>query len=294
MTEGSSAFWGVLGFAIAAAVVLWMARRWGYFRPLSTEQWKPGLLLWHVIAVFFLYFFFNSKKTLQPLAHFLFTLFPQLSQFGLIMWVYLLASIGALAAVTLFWRCLPTGVREPIWRSPQSRQSYGDDLSLALASWCVGFPVVAFTGQFLGLIIQLIYQPSELPDQMAVDLVKVSLDSPPYFLITIFSITILAPLTEEILFRGFLQTFIRKHLGSKHAILVTSLCFALFHFAPQQGLSNITIIGSLFAFALFLGYIYERQASLLAPIALHAIFNAISIFNLYYFMGEVVRGIYRI
>ena len=101
----------------------------------------------------------------------------------------------------------------------------------------------------------------------------------------LFTIILLAPLIEEILFRGFLQTFIRQHLGSRQAIGITSLLFALFHYAPEQGLGNIPIVGSLLVLALFLGFVYEKRGSLLAPITLHACFNSISVLNLYFLGG---------
>ena len=92
------------------------------------------------------------------------------------------------------------------------------------------------------------------------------------------------------LFRGFLQTYIRKHLGPKQAIVITSLCFSFFHYASGQGLGNIMIITSLFVLALFLGFLYEKQGSLLAPMVLHASFNTISVINLYLF-GEFTSGL---
>lgn len=125
----------------------------------------------------------------------------------------------------------------------------------------------------------------QLPDQVAVKFLKMTFEYPLYLLLSVFSIVVLAPLIEETLFRGFLQTFIRQHLGSKQAIWITSACFSFFHYSSEQGLGNIPIIGSLFVLALFLGYLYERQGTLIAPMALHASFNAISVMNIYFFGG---------
>jgi hypothetical protein len=126
-----------------------------------------------------------------------------------------------------------------------------------------------------------------MPDQTAVRFVKMTLEHPPYFLLAALSVSVLAPLIEETLFRGFLQSFIRKHLGSTQAIWITATCFSLFHFSLDQGVGNIPIIGSLFCLALFLGFLYEKQRSLLASITLHATFNTFSILNLY-FLGDVL------
>ena len=85
-----------------------------------------------------------------------------------------------------------------------------------------------------------------------------------------------APLLEEFLFRGLFQTWIKKHLGVKAAILIASLCFALFHVSVAHGVGNLSLVPSLFVFSCFLGFIYERQKSLFASIVLHTTFNLVS------------------
>jgi membrane protease YdiL (CAAX protease family) len=65
-------------------------------------------------------------------------------------------------------------------------------------------------------------------------------------------------------------------LGTKAAILLTSLAFALFHYSGSQEIGNVSLIASLFTFALFLGFIYEKQSSLFASIGLHMTFNLAS------------------
>jgi membrane protease YdiL (CAAX protease family) len=69
----------------------------------------------------------------------------------------------------------------------------------------------------------------------------------------------------------------------KKAIIFSALCFSLFHLAPSQGIGNISLVASLFLFALFLGFIYERQASLFASIGLHMTFNAVSTVRILFF-----------
>ena len=113
---------------------------------------------------------------------------------------------------------------------------------------------------------------------------------PSLFVLTISTIVIFAPVIEELLFRGFLQSFIRQHLGSKQAICITSVLFAFFHYSSEQGIGNLPIIISLFVLSLFIGFIYEKRGSLAAPIALHAIFNAVNVVNLY-FLGGMPGGL---
>jgi membrane protease YdiL (CAAX protease family) len=103
------------------------------------------------------------------------------------------------------------------------------------------------------------------------------MENPVLFPIIVILISIVVPVLEELLFRGCLQSWISQKLGKIKAILITSIVFALFHFSRSQGLSNLELFAALFVLSCYLGYLYERQQSLLAPIALHSIFNAISI-----------------
>ena len=94
----------------------------------------------------------------------------------------------------------------------------------------------------------------------------------------IVSATVLAPLCEEIFFRGLLQSMLRRLLpGPWPAIAVSSAVFAGTHFQTPQN------IPALLALSVVLGYNYERTGRLLPSILIHAIFNAV-------FIAEVMLG----
>lgn len=116
----------------------------------------------------------------------------------------------------------------------------------------------------------------DIQTQAAVLSVERVKENPYAFSLLIFSIIFLVPFVEEVVFRGFFLSLFLKNLSPRGALLATSLLFGLFHYAPSQGLSNITIILSLSVLALFLGALKLRRQSLVAPIALHMTFN---IFN---------------
>ena len=85
------------------------------------------------------------------------------------------------------------------------------------------------------------------------------------------SVLVLAPICEEVFFRGLLQSMLRKYLGGpRRAILVTSLLFALMHHDQPQH------IPALFALGVVLGYNYERHGRVYTPIMIHALFNAVN------------------
>lgn len=169
------------------------------------------------------------------------------------------------------------GFFRKVWKnysSPNTQPIY-KDIALGILTWILSFPVVAALGQILDLFIYLVFGVENY-EQVAVRYLKTTMGSPTQLVFALITILVLAPTIEEFLFRGCLQTFFKRHLGTKSAILLSSLCFALFHFAQSQGIGNISLIASLFAFACFLGFIYERQSSLFASIGLHMTFNLAS------------------
>ena len=81
---------------------------------------------------------------------------------------------------------------------------------------------------------------------------------------------VVAPVAEEIIFRGYFYGVIRCFGGRIPALLTSSLLFAAIHV-------HLPSIPGLFILAVILCFLYERTASLWAPIALHAAFNASTI-----------------
>jgi len=79
-------------------------------------------------------------------------------------------------------------------------------------------------------------------------------------------LVIIAPICEEILFRGTIQPAYQKRTTRTLAVLVPSLLFAFFHFR-LQGLPALLLI------AFLLGYTYWRTQSLTVTIVLHATNN---------------------
>jgi CAAX protease family protein len=157
---------------------------------------------------------------------------------------------------------------------------FSNDFKVAFIGWAVATPFVLFFSQVSDLIISKYFQVENIPDQIAVNYVKMSMGNPLYFLMAFFTIVVLAPITEEILFRGFLQTWLKKHVGIFLSIIFTSIIFTFFHFSTSQKIGNIVVLSALFPLAFFLSFIYEKQKTLICPIFLHAIFNLSSILSL--------------
>jgi membrane protease YdiL (CAAX protease family) len=76
----------------------------------------------------------------------------------------------------------------------------------------------------------------------------------------------LAPLAEEVFFRGLLYPTIKQLGFPKIALWTTSLLFAGMHF-------NLPSFVPLTAFSLLLIWLYEKTNSLWACITAHSVFN---------------------
>lgn len=81
---------------------------------------------------------------------------------------------------------------------------------------------------------------------------------------------VLAPLTEEVIFRGCLYGVARKFAGRWPAIIFTAVVFALIH-------GHLPSLPGLMILAVTLALVYERTGSLWAPIGLHALFNGLTV-----------------
>jgi len=86
-------------------------------------------------------------------------------------------------------------------------------------------------------------------------------------------VTVFAPVMEELLFRGIALPVLARHWGILRAALAVSLAFAFIHF-------HVESIVPLFVISLGFSLVYVLSGSVLAPIVMHAVFNAVNIAGL--------------
>jgi membrane protease YdiL (CAAX protease family) len=147
------------------------------------------------------------------------------------------------------------------------------DLGFAFLDLLAVWPLVLAAMSLTILVSKMYYGPDyRVPQHEALKLIS---QSPPLALeVLLVAVAVgVAPVVEEMLFRGLFQTTLRSYSGRPWlAIGLTALLFATIH-------ADMSHWPSLFALALGLGYAYERSGSLLRPIFMHAMFNAVSIVN---------------
>ncbi len=110
--------------------------------------------------------------------------------------------------------------------------------------------------------------------QDVVDMLATSGSTLVVVVIVAFAITV-APVFEEFVFRGFAYPALKQRWGTWRALALVSAAFAAIHL-------HVPSLGPLFALAVGLGLSYEFTGSLLAPITMHALFNATNVGMLLY------------
>lgn len=88
--------------------------------------------------------------------------------------------------------------------------------------------------------------------------------------LAIVAIVILAPIAEELFFRGVVFNAWLREGGPRFAYLGSAILFAVIH------LSLVAVL-PIFLLGLALAWVYRRTGNLLAPIAMHAVVNGISV-----------------
>jgi membrane protease YdiL (CAAX protease family) len=82
--------------------------------------------------------------------------------------------------------------------------------------------------------------------------------------------TLVAPICEEVVFRGYLYPAVKHFAGPWMSALCTALMFSAAH-------GSLSALVPLFIFGLVLAALYEFTGSIWAPIAAHFLFNGATV-----------------
>ncbi len=99
---------------------------------------------------------------------------------------------------------------------------------------------------------------------------------------------LLAPIVEELCFRGLTYNYLRRGISLQAAVVVQALLFAGFHGNFFQ--ASYTLV-----FGLFVGFIYAKSENIYLTIALHMGYNFIAMFaSQWIYLGENAISFYCI
>ena len=105
--------------------------------------------------------------------------------------------------------------------------------------------------------------------QAIVDLFNESSTLQQRILIIVLAVSV-APLAEEFIFRFFMYGVVKRYFGRAVGVTVSALLFAAVH-AHLPSFAPLFVLGSCFAIA------YEWSGSILVPMTMHALFNALTL-----------------
>jgi membrane protease YdiL (CAAX protease family) len=229
-------------------------------RPRSTWTW------WEAIGVYLLAWLIASIVTLP-----IFTLVRPERLANLV-------ASAAIAivniAVLLFW----LSRRHPGWASaigfpariwPEIRAGVGFGLLL--------YPGIAFgVGLVIGLLLHLITgrsvtTPEQVPEHL------------PTFgaVITILYAVVIAPIHEELFFRGILFRSLRDRYGFGVGATISGVLFGLVHYVPAPFVNSLLLMSVMVFTGFALAYLYERRGNIVASMFAHATFNVIGLVAIY-------------
>lgn len=182
--------------------------------------------------------------------------------------------VNALVTSIMFQFAFAAGVSVSLAR----RVSLSDWLGLRWRSWPMVFAIVPGA---IGVMFALMISVQQLgymewvrsmgaeTMQETVQLLQESNDTAVVALMA-FTAMFVAPICEEIVFRGYLYPIAKKYTNRWLAVLFTGLIFSIGH-GSLAALLPLFILGSLLAL------VYEFTGSIWAPIAVHFCFNSLTV-----------------
>ena len=147
------------------------------------------------------------------------------------------------------------------------RKSRGDvSTGARLAPGSVNLPLTLW-GILLVLVTSVVIEPllSLFPDTYF-DTIDQAVGRGGWAILTTI---VVAPILEEVLFRGQILGAVKAKYGSAWALIISSVLFGLIHGIPPQMINA-------FFMGLILGYIYLKTGSLLSVIIIHSVNNALA------------------
>jgi len=159
------------------------------------------------------------------------------------------------------------------------RCTSGSILVWSVGGWLAALAVCGSIIWFTQEVIQRVYPDFEEPEHSVFVTLSAEGVTTAMRVLALAAAAVFAPLGEELLFRGILQSAVKK-LGAKRwgslrhrwfAISVSATAFGFMHLGTPQ------YIPALIALGVILGYLYERRGSLIVPIVVHILFNTKSL-----------------
>ena len=179
--------------------------------------------------------------------------------------IVFMGGIGTLFSIFIFWIMLKNKKKDLI--------NLCNFDAISLKSTLLMIPIAIGFGAFVMIYSALVYKYDLVPDmEVYMEMAKAMMPT----ITGIIAIVIIAPITEEILFRGLIFNFLREKISITSSIIIQALLFGIIHLNKFQGL---------FAFAagILFGIIYVWTKSIWSVIILHALNNFLAVVSMQFY-----------
>lgn len=146
---------------------------------------------------------------------------------------------------------------------PVRRQAWNYVFWTGFTTLLLALPVLALTSAGWNLILRAVGLPDAPQDLIAI---FGAVKSPVVLIAMILVATVVAPINEELLFRGVIYRFFRQRFGRAIAFVVSGSLFGLLH-GNWAGFVPLAVLGIALAIA------YEHSGDIRVPIVAHGLFN---------------------
>ncbi len=133
--------------------------------------------------------------------------------------------------------------------------------------WVLAIPIVIFLKISCGIQDYLVSTPEFLIEILK----KASFGG-----VEFFSIVLVAPIFEELFFRGIILNSLERRYSGRIALIFSSILFSVYHLVPYQMIYAFFI-------GIFLGWIYKKSGSLKLSIFCHFVMNFSSLVIIWIF-----------
>ena len=228
-------------------------------RPKATWSWYEAL------AVYFLAFLLAGLATV-PLIR---VMEPDTDLTNIVLTV--VAAIVILG-VLLLWLSVKHQGWLRVMRLPE-RGAWGKEIGSGVVFGLGVYPVIVIVvGGLLTYLLQTISgEHVEAPEQVGEHLPAIGTA------LTIVYAIVIAPIGEELFFRGVLFRSLRDRHGFWVGAVGSAIGFGLIHYIPGSAIDAALLMIVMFLTGIALCFLYERRGTIVAPLAAHVTFNVIGI-----------------
>lgn len=176
----------------------------------------------------------------------------------------------------------------PTWRRVMGFPGQGQWWSQIRTA--IGFGLLLYPGMVfgVGLVVSLVLhaisgEAVRAPEQVPDDLSLVGM------IVTATYAVVIAPVHEELFFRGVLFRSVGDRHGLGAGLLASGFGFALIHYLDGPWQDTVLLMTVMFFNGIALAWFYDRRGTIVTPIVAHMVFNVIGLF-LIFTIGQGAGG----